>query len=52
MLKLGILVSGGGTNLKAIIDSIKSGYLSNCLYVYHYNHLLALLKYQSPCSLR
>lgn len=30
MLKLGILVSGGGTNLQAIIDKIKSGYLSNC----------------------
>lgn len=30
MLKLGILVSGGGTNLQAIIDKIKSGYLSSC----------------------
>jgi len=30
MLKLGILVSGGGTNLQAIINSLKSGYLSNC----------------------
>jgi phosphoribosylglycinamide formyltransferase-1 len=28
MLKLGILVSGGGTNLQAIIDKIESGYLS------------------------
>ncbi|ADL08248.1 phosphoribosylglycinamide formyltransferase [Thermosediminibacter oceani] len=26
-LKLGVLVSGNGTNLQAIIDSIKSGYL-------------------------
>ena len=30
MLKLGIMVSGGGTNLQAIIDKIQSGYLSNC----------------------
>lgn len=30
MLKLGILVSGGGTNLQAIIDKINSGYLSAC----------------------
>lgn len=30
MLKLGVLVSGGGTNLQAIIDKIESGYLSNC----------------------
>lgn len=27
-MKIAILVSGGGTNLQAIIDSIKSGYLS------------------------
>lgn len=30
MLKLGILVSGGGTNLQAIIDKIQNGYLSGC----------------------
>lgn len=30
MLKIGILVSGGGTNLQAIIDKIDSGYLKNC----------------------
>lgn len=30
MLKLGILVSGGGTNLQAIIDKMQSGTLSNC----------------------
>jgi len=30
MLKLGILVSGGGTNLQAIIDKIQSGYLEDC----------------------
>ena len=30
MLKLGILVSGGGTNLQAIIDKIQSGCLPNC----------------------
>ena len=30
MLKLGILVSGGGTNLQAIIDKIQDGYLSDC----------------------
>lgn len=29
MLKLAVLVSGGGTNLQAIIDSINSGYLKN-----------------------
>lgn len=27
MLKIGVLVSGGGTNLQAIIDSIDSGYI-------------------------
>ena len=30
MLKLGILVSGGGTNLQAIIDKIESGWLKEC----------------------
>lgn len=30
MLKLGIMVSGGGTNLQAIIDKIKSGFLADC----------------------
>ena len=26
-LRLGVLVSGGGSNLQSIIDNIKSGYL-------------------------
>jgi phosphoribosylglycinamide formyltransferase 1 len=30
MLKLGVLVSGGGTNLQAIIDRIGDGYLAGC----------------------
>lgn len=30
MLKIGVLVSGGGTNLQAVIDGIKSGYIQNC----------------------
>ncbi len=30
MLKIGVLVSGGGTNLQCIIDSIESGVISNC----------------------
>jgi phosphoribosylglycinamide formyltransferase-1 len=30
MLRLGILVSGGGTNLQAIIDKIECGYLAGC----------------------
>jgi phosphoribosylglycinamide formyltransferase 1 len=30
MLRLGVLVSGGGTNLQAIIDKIKNGYLKGC----------------------
>ncbi len=30
MLRLGILVSGSGTNLQAIIDKIRSGELSGC----------------------
>ena len=29
MLKVGVLVSGGGTNLQAIIDSVKSGIITN-----------------------
>ena len=29
MLKIGVLVSGGGTNLQAIIDSIASGVITN-----------------------
>lgn len=29
MLKIGVLVSGGGTNLQAIIDAIQSGELAN-----------------------
>jgi len=31
MLRIGVMVSGGGTNLQAIIDKIKSGFLSNCM---------------------
>ncbi len=30
MLRIGALVSGGGTNLQAVLDNIESGYLSNC----------------------
>jgi len=30
MLKIGVLVSGGGTNLQAIIDNIENGRLRNC----------------------
>lgn len=30
MLKIGVLVSGGGTNLQAIIDRVENGYLKNC----------------------
>lgn len=30
MLKLGVLVSGGGTNLQAIIDNIEGGFLKDC----------------------
>lgn len=30
MLKIGVLVSGGGTNLQALIDRIEDGYLSKC----------------------
>jgi len=33
MLKLGVMVSGGGTNLQAIIDKIESGYLDRCAIV-------------------
>ncbi len=29
MLKIGVLVSGGGSNLQAIIDKIESGYIQN-----------------------
>lgn len=29
MLKIGVLVSGGGTNLQAVIDAINSGYIKN-----------------------
>lgn len=30
MLRVGVLVSGGGTNLQALIDRIESGYIKNC----------------------
>jgi phosphoribosylglycinamide formyltransferase-1 len=29
MLRIGVLVSGGGTNLQAVIDKIESGYINN-----------------------
>ncbi len=29
MLKVGVLVSGGGTNLQAILDNIENGYINN-----------------------
>lgn len=31
MFRIGVLVSGGGTNLQAIIDRIEDGYLENCI---------------------
>ena len=30
MLKIGVMVSGGGTNLQAILDRIDDGTLQNC----------------------
>ena len=33
MLKVGVLVSGGGTNLQAILDKKADGYLPNCEFV-------------------
>jgi len=30
MFKIAVLISGGGTNLQSIIDSINSNYLENC----------------------
>lgn len=30
MLRLGVMVSGGGTNLQAILDKMENGYLKNC----------------------
>jgi phosphoribosylglycinamide formyltransferase 1 len=30
LMNIGVLVSGGGTNLQSILDKIKSGYLCNC----------------------
>ncbi|ODM24981.1 phosphoribosylglycinamide formyltransferase [Acetivibrio mesophilus] len=30
MLRIGVLVSGGGTNLQAIIDKIESGFIKDC----------------------
>lgn len=30
MLRVGVLVSGGGTNLQAVIDKIESGYIRDC----------------------
>jgi len=30
MFNIAVLVSGGGTNLQSIIDSVNNGYLSNC----------------------
>ena len=31
MLRVGVLVSGGGTNLQAIIDAVKSGDNYKCI---------------------
>lgn len=33
MLRIGVLVSGGGTNLQAVIDKIENGSLKNCAIV-------------------
>lgn len=30
MFKIGVLVSGGGTDLQSIIDAVNTGYLTNC----------------------
>ena len=34
MLRVGVLVSGGGTNLQAILDAVKSGKITNAEVVY------------------
>ncbi|WP_291582283.1 phosphoribosylglycinamide formyltransferase [Clostridium sp. UBA6640] len=34
MLKIAVLISGGGSNLQSIIDNINSGYLKNCTIEY------------------
>lgn len=34
MLKIAVLISGGGSNLQSIIDNINSGYLKNCIIEY------------------
>lgn len=34
MLKIAVLISGGGSNLQSIIDNINSGYLKNCAIEY------------------
>ena len=33
MLRIGVMVSGGGTNLQAILDKITDGNLKNCVVV-------------------
>lgn len=33
MLRIGVLVSGGGTNLQAVIDKIENGYIKDCTIV-------------------
>jgi folate-dependent phosphoribosylglycinamide formyltransferase PurN len=33
MLRIGVMVSGGGTNLQAILDRIEDGTLKNCCVV-------------------
>ena len=39
MLKLAVLVSGGGTNLQAIIDAISAGKITNaCISVVRHDH--------------
>ena len=34
MLRVGVLVSGGGTNLQAILDAVKDGTIRNAEVVY------------------
>ena len=48
MLKIGVLVSGGGTNLQAIMDAIDAGEITNAKVDIVISNNASLMRWKEP----
>lgn len=51
MLKIGVLVSGGGTNLQAILDAIDAGEITNAKVDIVISNMPPLMLWKEPESM-